>query len=302
MRKILFWHLARIAGIVLFLGALPYCVIAWVHRAPILILFISIFVAGMVLAFFADDKLAASIEELHQEQTEIGANWNGDELVVGMRWRWLVFAVVFSSLFGFAGMLLVRGLMRGNKEFGTAGFLEFGIVEFLGFAGIIFSIISVVSLVRFAWRAYSAGYVLKLNSDGLRHCEGFDVAWQNVDGVDVVEITSIAGRSVPYRASYYLVLALNAEGAEALRAMRYRFYRVSTRLPRRADDRLRVFYNYINVSPFTLRGVVTYFAERNNVTFDPDWIPLKEPGGGQSRKDLEKWKQKLNRSKNRLFR
>lgn len=272
----LFWHLTRIAGVLLCLAALALSGMAYVdtRNFQTTALFALLAVAALALAFFADGRLSALRKKLEQQPEETGANSANDELVIGVQWfTWfavLTAAVLFGCFYVFTFFFASWNTLVGKQGWGNVLFWG-SIVVLVG------SVLTIMLLARLASRALSAGYALKLGSGGLRHCLGFDVAWQDVRGID---LRVFRGRGDEWN---YLVLALNAAGVASLHAARrpglwdWLFIRFVA-----SKDQLLISCPLINMSPSALRDAARRFAQQSNASFDPEWrLPSMAWGFGE---------------------
>jgi len=262
MLRWLFWHLARIAGVVVFFAGFPGIVMACMdHRFLRIPLFVLLMAAALVVAIFANRRLAALGNHLEQEQSGIDHHAT-DELVVGMQWFWwfaiLIAAVLFAALGGIQlyGVSTSEKLRDADRWFSLAGIAWF-----------VAAILVIVIPGRLAKAAFAANYVFKLAPNGISYCLGFNVAWQNVHGIDLMRISSSRGGTL-----YYLVLALNNTGVETLRAARmpglrdWLFIRFSA-----SKGQLMILCAAIDMEPTTLCNIARQFAQRASVDFDPNW-------------------------------
>ncbi|MDR2839450.1 MAG: hypothetical protein LBV49_12925, partial [Azonexus sp.] len=155
-----------------------------------------------------DQKLNQRLDDLYERMAQkrilerIGDSWTGDELLAGMRWlRWLWRMVILILL-----LLLALALLGSPKfQLLMSGLILLPLCAFL-----------LLNHLWLAWRATRAGYVLRLSaSDGLSHCLGPSIAWQDIYGV-CQATTEHETQGMKLGKFHRLILKINAPALEIL--------------------------------------------------------------------------------------
>lgn len=253
----LFWHLARITGFVLVVACVLWGVKAWVEEQQLVITALSFLFAAacLVLVISAEKRLGDPREAQKKKQMEIGADWKGNELVAGMRWRkWLLQVAFFASF-----LLGITAIFSSAK-------LDFMTSSVILLVASLFLFI-LLRDVLIAWNVARAGYILRMSaSHGFDYCLSLKIAWRDIYGVDV-ETREHEGFQ-----SHFLVLALSPSSIESFRRpWLRRLWATSVLGLNVSKARLVIFCKLITTPPAVLCAAARHFAIQANPDFYPDW-------------------------------
>lgn len=126
-------------------------------------------------------------------------------------------------------------------------------------------------LLAEAMAAQRAGAMLRLDAQGVHHCQLPLLSWNEVHGVDLREWTSRGGEQ------WSLVLALAAAPAATLKFPAWRFF-LDASLPRvDAAGRLSIPLLYVDAEPEQLAGMAISLADRWGAPRMADWRHGADP-------------------------
>jgi hypothetical protein len=252
----LFWHLARITGFVLVVACVLLGAKAWVEQQLVITALSFLFAAAcLVLVISAEKRLGDPRKAQKKKQMEIDADWKGNELVAGMRWRKWLFQVVL-----FASFSLAAALALNSAEFDVKVGSAFLLVSSLCLFGLLNYMLLALHVAR-------AGYVLRMSTNhGFDCCLGPKIDWRDVCGVDVVT------REFRNRQSHFLMLALNPASIESLRRPWLRRVWARSVFDLNASKaRLAISCGLLATPPAALCAAARHFATQANPDFYPDW-------------------------------
>ena len=161
------------------------------------------------------------------------------------RGRWLVRVLLALALLAASVMLSHQALQRA-WPWAIAGLALLAAAVTAWLSG----------LLAQAMAAQRAGSVLRLDADGIHHCQLPLLAWRDVHGVDLCE------RAAPSGAHWALELGVAAPAASVMKLPAWRFW-LDASLPRvEAAGRLSIPLSSVDVEPRQLAGAARGLADR----------------------------------------
>lgn len=155
-------------------------------------LLVPLFAAGALgafgLAYVAELRVRSNRRD---RKSELLRAWSGTEISAGLRWfKWLALVGFFGSL-TFGAAILMRA-----ADIRPLGIVLFGLFAF-----------ALLSFALPGLAAASAGYLLRLDALGIHHCRSPEIAWRDVQALDLQHENNRG------HISYFLVVTLQAQAS-----------------------------------------------------------------------------------------
>ncbi|KRC23877.1 hypothetical protein [Acidovorax sp. Root217] len=257
-------HLGRVLGMVALMGALLPVVTSFADGRPARMLVAgALMLLGLTVAVVCDRALDAALDlKLRREQKQ-GQDFNGAQLLVGLRWfRWLLQVAVFG---GFALLFSLFAWEAWKADSLLIGALGAGVaVVFL---------VALVALLVLALQVMRSGHLLCVGAAGFSVAGESTVAWPVVRGLDMQYGSAgfrHAGESI--NRPYHLQLAVDAPSAQAA-GVGAGYWPWRWNRPRLiAEGRILDLPLYLYAaSPYVIEGAVRVLCKRYGERFLDQW-------------------------------
>lgn len=254
----LFHSLVRILGVVVMMGVLIPMVIQLAERRWMAASFyLCVLAGGLVMAFWADDRLKSARTQRDLLLKDEGEAFQGQEMHASLRWfRWMLLTALLTGLtLCFFGWML-PALGQSGAGIGAL------VMNILSGA----FVIALPGLLAVGWRGLSGRYLFHIGPVGLQLPYGTVLPWGNLQGVDLRKVV------VKNRTQWSLMLAIDEAG---LRLMPSRWSVLFWQWPvfrlHHARGLAEMPLGFFDANPHALKAAVAKIGIRHGAPLVKGW-------------------------------
>lgn len=190
------YHLIRLLGIVVLLGAILPAVIMMANGRWLLAVAAWVVVAtGLYIAVVGDRGIERCKADAAQMKKNASLNFNDSSSTLKLRWIRALLSVLLLTAFGVLGLMVsLATISKGNY-----------VVAFVSLCvGLLFACVSGSTLLT-AYIAYRDGFLVRMDLLGIALWGQEPISWRLIEGIDLKEV------EVKDRKNYQLILAIKSE-------------------------------------------------------------------------------------------